>query len=56
MKPMLIPQISYLYSMINRADQRPGKDAYDRYEELRKEWDMLKGKIDETVMEEGTRR
>ena len=45
MKPMLIPQISYLYSMLNRADQRPGKDAYDRYEELKSEWEMLKGKI-----------
>ncbi len=34
MKPMLIAQISYLYNMLNRADQLPGKDAYERYEEL----------------------
>ncbi len=37
MQPMLKDQISYLYSMLNRADQRPGKDAYDRYEELNAE-------------------
>jgi photosystem II stability/assembly factor-like uncharacterized protein len=32
--PMLVDQISYLNSMLNRADQKPGKDAYDRFEEL----------------------
>lgn len=41
MKPMLLSQISYLYSMLNRADQVPGKDAYDRYEELRVKVDEL---------------
>ncbi|MFC1557696.1 WD40/YVTN/BNR-like repeat-containing protein, partial [candidate division KSB1 bacterium] len=34
MTPMLIDQISYLYSMLNRADQLPGRDAYERYDEL----------------------
>ncbi len=33
-QPMLIAQISYLSSMINRADQRPGRDAYERCAEL----------------------
>lgn len=49
MRPMLIAQLNYLFSMINRADQQPGKDAYDRYEELkvelaniRKEYSALK--------------
>ncbi len=37
MQPMLKDQISYLYSMLNRADQRPGKDAYDRYAELNRQ-------------------
>ncbi|MFC1477323.1 WD40/YVTN/BNR-like repeat-containing protein [candidate division KSB1 bacterium] len=32
-QPMLLDQISYLNSMINRADQKPGKDAYERYDE-----------------------
>lgn len=35
MTPMLIDQLRYLRSMLNQADQRPGKDAYDRYEELK---------------------
>jgi photosystem II stability/assembly factor-like uncharacterized protein len=35
-RPMLLDQLEYLYSNLNRADQRPGKDAYDRYEELSK--------------------
>ncbi len=34
MTPMLLDQVRYLRSMLNQADQRPGKDAYDRYEEL----------------------
>ncbi len=33
-QPMLTSQISYLYNMISRADQAPGKDAEDRFEEL----------------------
>lgn len=43
MQPQLLAQISYLGSMLGYADQRPGQDAYDRYDELRK-WfeDVLK--------------
>lgn len=32
--PTLIDQISYLFSMLKRADQLPGADAYTRYNEL----------------------
>jgi len=35
MKPMLQAQTRYLNSMLGRADQKPGKDAYDRFEELK---------------------
>jgi hypothetical protein len=35
MRPMLNAQLGYLGSMINRADQQPGKDAYERYDELK---------------------
>ncbi|WP_421763110.1 WD40/YVTN/BNR-like repeat-containing protein [Ekhidna sp.] len=42
MKPMLVDQISYLYFMLNRADQVPGKDAFDRYEELKGVLEKLK--------------
>jgi len=34
-QPMLIDQISYLLGMLDRADQKPGRDAYFRYDELR---------------------
>ena len=33
-QPMLTGQISYLYNMINTADQVPGKEAEDRFEVL----------------------
>ena len=33
-QPMLISQIGYLMSMISRVDQKPGKDAYIRLDEL----------------------
>jgi hypothetical protein len=33
-QPMLTDQISYLYNMINTADQAPGKEAEDRFEVL----------------------
>lgn len=37
-KPQLIAQISYLYNQLNDADQLPGKDTFDRYEDLLKLW------------------
>jgi photosystem II stability/assembly factor-like uncharacterized protein len=36
-QPMLVDQISYLYSMLSRADQKPGRDAYVRFDELNRE-------------------
>ncbi len=41
-KPMLRDQISYLYSMLRGADQMPGKDAYDRFEVLKSNWQSIK--------------
>ena len=32
--PMLIAQLSYLYNMIDSADQKPGDDAYQRFADL----------------------
>lgn len=46
MQPMLTAQISYLNSMINRADQLPGKDAYDRYAELVQEFQNIKSEME----------
>ncbi|HKK27852.1 MAG TPA: hypothetical protein VKB18_07200 [Gemmatimonadota bacterium] len=33
-RPMLLDQVDYLYGMTTSADQRPGRDAYDRLETL----------------------
>lgn len=42
MQPMLSAQTGYLNSMIGRADQQPGKDAYDRFEELKTKFQEIK--------------
>ena len=39
-KPELQTHITYLYSLTNGADQKPGRDAHERYEILRKELDQ----------------
>jgi len=48
-QPMLVDQISYLYGNLDRADQRPGKDAMDRYESLSSELDVQLQKLDELI-------
>lgn len=47
MQPMLSSQTGYLSSMIGRADQRPGKDAYDRFEELKQRFEAIKAEFNE---------
>jgi len=42
MRNMLISQLGYLNSMVSRADQQPGKDAYTRFEELKTEFENIK--------------
>ena len=32
--PMLLDQLRYLYSNLDRADQKPGRDAHVRFAEL----------------------
>lgn len=41
MQPMLLDQISYLYSMLNDTDQAPGQEALMRYDELKSAYDQL---------------
>jgi hypothetical protein len=41
-QPQLIQQIEYLYGVLNWADQAPGQDAVDRYDELKKALEQLK--------------
>ena len=38
---MLLSQVRYLSSMINRADQRPGNHAFQRYEQLLQEVEAM---------------
>ena len=45
MRPMLIDQIRYLQSMLSRADQKPGNDAYSRLDELKIQFKLLKEKL-----------
>lgn len=45
-QPMLNDQVLYLYSMITSTDQKPGKDAYIRYNELLNIYSRIKVKYD----------
>ena len=47
MKPMLSAQTGYLSSMIGRADQKPGRDAYERFEELKLSFEAIKAAYEE---------
>jgi photosystem II stability/assembly factor-like uncharacterized protein len=42
MQPMLIDQLKYLYSMITKADQKLGNDAYNRFNDLSIELENIK--------------
>ncbi len=52
MQPMLVAQLRYLSSMIDRADQMPGKDAFDRYGELKEKVEKLMPNFKEIVATE----
>ena len=47
MEPMLTAQISYLFNMINAADQAPGQEAESRFAELRQQFLTLSAKVAE---------
>jgi hypothetical protein len=47
MQPMLADQWRYLYSMMDQADQAPGKDALDRFEALSAQLAALKRELEE---------
>jgi len=42
-QPMFISQLEYLLGIVNRADQRPGQDVYDRFDALKKEFTSITG-------------
>ena len=45
-KPGLQAHITYLASMTTGADQKVGRDALERYDVLRKEFDQLRSEVD----------
>ena len=51
-QPMLLAQIQYLYGMLNGGDQKPGRDAWQRYEELDRELDAWVGELRGAITEE----
>jgi photosystem II stability/assembly factor-like uncharacterized protein len=51
-RPMLIDQARYLRGMLEGADQRPGKDAFERYETLKTQFNQLIGRWQELMGEE----
>jgi photosystem II stability/assembly factor-like uncharacterized protein len=55
-EPMLVGQIGYLASMISRADQRPGQDAYRRHEQLRERLAGIEAELErlERLVAEGS--
>ncbi|MGH9487669.1 MAG: VPS10 domain-containing protein [Terriglobales bacterium] len=48
-QPGLQDQISYLYGMTNRADQRIGQDAIDRYQVLKTKLGALQKQVDDLL-------
>jgi hypothetical protein len=43
---MLIDQLQNVARMLGQGDQKPGKDAWDRYNDLRKELNAIKSEVD----------
>lgn len=53
-QPMLVAQLEYLYNMITNADQKLGRDAFERYEELKRQLDGIKQQLSTLVEDRGT--
>jgi hypothetical protein len=45
-QPMLIDQFSNIARMINQADQKVGRDAFIRYDDLMKEMTAIKSELE----------
>ena len=51
-REMLLSQVTYLYNMINGADQLPGRDARERYRELVSEFESLRAEAERVIPNE----
>jgi hypothetical protein len=49
---MLLNQISNISAEINRADQRVGASAFERYNDVLKEFTALKAEVDRIPMQD----
>ncbi|UCG89399.1 MAG: hypothetical protein JSW71_12845 [Gemmatimonadota bacterium] len=49
--PMVADQLQYLSGMINRADQKLGRDAFERYEELKAALDTIVADLNAVLRE-----
>ena len=49
-QPMLIDQFANVARMLGQADQKPGRDAYERYHDLVKELTAIKAEADQAAM------
>lgn len=45
-KPMFSAQLNYLYGIINKADQKPGNDAFSRFAQLQNQYNEFCKKYD----------
>lgn len=48
-QPQIIDQLRYLLSMLDRADQKPGRDAYIRLDELKQAVDLCLTEIEDIL-------
>lgn len=46
---MLIDQFVYLQRMLMQADQKVGRDAYQRYDDLKKELEVIRAEVDKAA-------
>ena len=40
-QPRLQEQVAYLYEMVTKVPQKPGRDAFERYQVLKAQWERL---------------
>jgi hypothetical protein len=49
-QPMLIDQFANVARMLGQADQKPGRDALLRYDDLKQELDALLAQVERTLV------
>lgn len=52
LKPKLMRQLTYLNSMLTSADQRPGEDAYNRFDDIKAQFDGYQQELEQLIQEQ----